>query len=72
MARYTMRGGSSRMAAVSIIGRTQLMAMGIVGEDVGKIHEPAKERPLYLVARTMNVSSAKPEPANEWLSRSED
>jgi len=68
---YTVRGWSSLMVAVCIIGGTQLMTIGILGEYVGKIYEQAKERPLYLVARTVNVGPAKPESANEPLSRSE-
>ena len=59
------------MVAICIIGGTQLMTIGILEEYVGKIYEQAKERPLYLVARTLNVESAKPDPANEPLSRSE-
>jgi len=68
---YTVRGWSSLMVAVCIIGGTQLMTIGILGEYVGKIYEQSKERPLYLVARTVNVESAKSEPTGEPLSQSE-
>ena len=68
---YTVRGWSSLMVAVCIIGGTQLMTIGILGEYVGKIYEQSKERPLYLVARTVNVESVKSEAAGEPLSRSE-
>jgi hypothetical protein len=68
---YTVRGWSSLMVAVCIIGGTQLMTVGILGEYVGKIYEQSKDRPLYLVARTLNVGSSKPEPASEPLSRGE-
>jgi dolichol-phosphate mannosyltransferase len=34
-----------------------LIGIGIVGQYVGKIYEESKGRPLYLVARTFNVSS---------------
>ncbi|HEX8797219.1 MAG TPA: hypothetical protein VF772_01340 [Terriglobales bacterium] len=47
------------------------MSIGMLGEYIGKIHEQSKERPLYLVARTLNVESSKHEPASEPLSRSE-
>ena len=68
---YTVRGWSSLMVAVCIIGGTQLMTIGILGEYIGKIYEQAKERPLYLVARTVNIGLAKPDPASEPLRRSE-
>ncbi len=68
---YTVRGWSSIMVAVCIIGGTQLMTIGILGEYVGKIYEQAKERPLYLVASTINVGSVKPGSANETISSSE-
>ena len=48
-----------------------LISVGILGEYIGKLYEQAKERPLYLVAHTVNVGLPKPEVANEPLSRSE-
>ncbi len=57
---YAVRGWSSLMVAVCIIGGTQLMTIGILGEYVGKIYEQSKDRPLYLVARTLNLEAAKP------------
>ena len=47
------------------------MSIGMLGEYIGKIYEQSKERPLYLVARTLDIGSARPEPASEPLSRSE-
>jgi glycosyltransferase involved in cell wall biosynthesis len=68
---YTVRGWTELIVVVSVIGGTMLISIGILGEYVGKIYEQSKERPLYLVARTLNVESAKQDPANEPLSRSE-
>ena len=68
---YTGRGWTELIVVVSVIGGTMLMSIGMLGEYVGKIYEQSKERPLYLVARTVNIGSAKPEPINEPLSRSE-
>jgi polyisoprenyl-phosphate glycosyltransferase len=68
---YTVRGWSSLMVAVCIIGGTQLMTIGILGEYVGKIYEQAKERPLYLVARTVNVGEGQGDSASQTASRSE-
>ncbi len=68
---YTVRGWTELIVVVSVIGGTMLISIGILGEYVGKIYEQSKERPLYLVARTVNVELAKQDPANEPLSRSE-
>ena len=56
---------------VSVLGGTMLMSIGMLGEYIGKIYEQSKQRPLYLVSRTLNVEAAKPESTNEPLSRSE-
>jgi polyisoprenyl-phosphate glycosyltransferase len=68
---YTVRGWSSLMVAVCIIGGTQLMTIGILGEYVGKIYEQAKDRPLYLVAHTLNLGTLESEAASGALRKSE-
>jgi len=68
---YTVRGWTELIVVVSVIGGTMLISIGILGEYVGKLYEQTKERPLYLVARTVNVALAKPEITSEPLSRSE-
>lgn len=68
---YTVRGWTELIVVISLLGGTMLMSIGMLGEYIGKIYEQSKERPLYLVARTLNVESAKHEPASEPLSRSE-
>ena len=68
---YTVRGWTELIVVISVLGGTMLMSIGMLGEYIGKIYEQSKERPLYLVARTLNVEAAKPEPASEPLSRSE-
>jgi glycosyltransferase involved in cell wall biosynthesis len=60
---YTVPGWVSLTIITSLIGSSLLISVGILGEYVGKIYEQAKERPLYLVARTFNVTSHAPEPA---------
>jgi dolichol-phosphate mannosyltransferase len=52
---YTLPGWSSLTVLVSLLGGAMLMSIGMLGEYIGKIYEQTKERPLYLVARTMNV-----------------
>jgi polyisoprenyl-phosphate glycosyltransferase len=53
---YTVPGWVSLTIVTSLIGSSLLISLGILGEYVGKIYEQAKERPLYLVARTFNVT----------------
>lgn len=54
---YSVPGWTSLMVAVSVIGGTSLISIGILGEYVGKLYEQSKERPLYLVARTLNLGA---------------
>jgi N-acyl-L-homoserine lactone synthetase len=68
---YTVRGWKELIVVISVLGGTMLTSIGMLGEYIGKIYEPSKERPLYLVARTLDVESAKHKPASEPLSRSE-
>ncbi len=68
---YTVRGWTELIVVVSVIGGTMLISIGILGEYIGKIYEQAKERPLYLVARTVNVGTERPEGAHVPLGRSE-
>lgn len=42
-------GWPSLMAVVSLLGGVQLMALGVIGEYLGRLYLEAKQRPLYLV-----------------------
>ena len=68
---YTVPGWSNLMVVTTVIGGTLLFSIGILGEYVGKLYEQAKDRPLYLVARTVNLAVTRPEPASEPLWRGE-
>jgi len=56
---HTVPGWTSLMIVTCVIGSALLICIGILGQYVGKIYEQSKERPLYLVSRTFNISQAK-------------
>lgn len=44
-------GFTTLIAAVMFLGGIQLMALGVVGEYVGRVYDEVKHRPLYLVRK---------------------
>jgi polyisoprenyl-phosphate glycosyltransferase len=58
---YTVTGWTSLIVTICVIGGSLLVSIGVLGEYVGKLYEQSKGRPLYLVAKTVNVSAVKPE-----------
>jgi glycosyltransferase involved in cell wall biosynthesis len=49
-------GFSSITIAVLLLGGIQLIALGIIGEYIGRIYDEVKGRPLYLVRSRKNIS----------------
>ena len=47
-------GWSSTMCSIWLIGALQLLALGIIGEYIGKIYAEVKQRPRYIVADYLN------------------
>jgi dolichol-phosphate mannosyltransferase len=48
-------GFGSITIAVLLLGGIQLIAIGIIGEYVGRIYDEVKDRPLYLVRSRVNI-----------------
>ena len=54
-------GWTSTVVAVLFLGGVQLLAIGILGEYIGRIYEEVKGRPLYLVRDMVNLEKAPDE-----------
>jgi dolichol-phosphate mannosyltransferase len=50
-------GWTSVIMMVSIVGGLQLILLGIIGLYIGKIYEEVKQRPLYLVRRSLGFEA---------------
>jgi glycosyltransferase involved in cell wall biosynthesis len=51
-------GVTTTVVAVLLLGGIQLMAIGMIGEYVGRIYDEVKRRPLYVVRDRANVPDA--------------
>jgi len=55
-------GVTTTVIAVLLLGGVQLIAIGVIGEYVGRIYDEVKQRPLYLVGQTRNREPLGPAP----------
>lgn len=51
----TVHGWTSMIVSIWAIGGLQLLAIGIVGEYIGKIYLETKERPKYIIEKTLDA-----------------
>ena len=56
-----VQGWASTMVVVSFLSGINLFMTGVVGLYVGRIHAEAKQRPLYVVARTVGLQDEEHE-----------
>jgi|SRR3989344_65298 len=54
---HTVRGWSSTIVLMLFLGSIQLIAIGIIGEYLGRIYEEVKKRPLYIIKSTKGVKT---------------
>jgi dolichol-phosphate mannosyltransferase len=54
-------GVTTTVVAVLLLGGFQLIAIGLIGEYVGRIYDEVKRRPLYIVRDRANVGAAEDE-----------
>jgi dolichol-phosphate mannosyltransferase len=53
-----IQGWTSLAVATLFIGGVQLVALGLLGEYIGRIHEEVKQRPMYLVSDRANFTNS--------------
>ncbi len=54
-----IQGFPTIICTILFLGGCQLMALGIIGEYIGKIYTESKQRPPYIVAEESSISSSE-------------
>jgi dolichol-phosphate mannosyltransferase len=57
-------GLSTTVLVVSFFSGVQLLALGVVGEYIGRIYDETKRRPMYIIDRKINFSDTDIQPGN--------
>ena len=50
----TVSGWASLMCSIWMIGGIQLLALGVIGEYMGKVYSETKARPRFIIERVLN------------------
>ena len=50
----TVSGWASLICSIWMIGGIQLLALGVIGEYIGKVYSEAKARPRFIIERVLN------------------
>jgi dolichol-phosphate mannosyltransferase len=56
----TIQGWTSTVVIVLFLGGIQLLALGIIGEYIGRIFDEVKQRPQYVVSDALGVEAKPP------------
>ena len=57
---HTVGGWASLIVSVWFIGGVQLLALGLIGEYIGRIYREVKHRPKYIIETELGVVPALP------------
>jgi dolichol-phosphate mannosyltransferase len=57
----TIQGWTSLIIIVLLVGGVQLIALGVIGEYLGRLHDESKSRPLYIIESIYSGSQSHQE-----------
>ena len=55
----TVSGWASLMCSIWMIGGIQLLALGVIGEYIGKLYAEEKKRPRFIIERVLNTENTE-------------
>src|SRR5262249_15242784 len=56
---YSPRGWASTLASIFFLGGIQLLMLGIIGEDLSRVYDEVRARPLYIVGSSVGIGEPK-------------
>ncbi|MEW6200633.1 MAG: glycosyltransferase family 2 protein [bacterium] len=59
VAGFTVPGWTSTLAVIIFFGGVQLLILGVIGEYISRIYEETKQRPVYIVRRSLGFHEEK-------------
>ena len=66
---YTVQGWATLMGSIWLMGGLQLLALGVLGEYIGKIYMEVKHRPRFVIEQVLDDSPAgaeRPADRDSW------